>query len=94
MAKWHYNKLETIEFQDKKDHRNGQYYEYDADTFDYLINSNDWVHVNDAWDEQQYVRDNLDKMLESNDGTLIFIPTGIVSMTIDAYYELEDQKYW
>ena len=60
---------------------------YDVDTFDYLINDKNWVHQNDAFDEYEWIIDNLDKMLESNDGTLVFIPTSETAIRIDNYYD-------
>lgn len=82
---------DTIRFEHDEDPRNGEYYCYDIDTFDYLINDSDWVMTNNAIDEQDWILDQLDKMLESNNGYLIFIPTFGVSEKIDMYHELKMQ---
>ena len=94
MSQWNCNKIETIEYGgNEKNCRSGEYYEYSKEIFDTIINDKQWRFKDDHYNEWEYIMDNLDKRLESNDGKLVFIPTGKVSMSIDAYYDLEDQKY-
>lgn len=94
MAKWHNLYEDDVEFPNgNRDCRTGKYLVYDQDTFDYLVNNMDWVMTNDAYDEHSYIIDNLDKMLESNDGELIFIPKIEVSMKIDNFYEMRHMEW-
>ena len=93
MSKWHYIYKDEIIYPNKDDRRNGEYYCYQIDTFDRLLNDNDWVQNNDAWDELNWILDTLDKMLESNDGEFIFIPTSRVANQIDNYYEEKEIEY-
>lgn len=94
---WHYIKTEEIVCKNKGDLRAGTYLVYDIDTFDYLINDNQWVFQNDAYDEQSYILDYLQYMLESDDGELVYIPDvktatkremeeAILDMEAEAYY--------
>ena len=82
---WHNNGYEEIE---SKDYRAGRYLVYYADTLDYIINSNDWVFNNDAFDEQEYVIDHLDMMLESEDGETVYIPDAKTAMKIETEREI------
>ena len=93
MSKWHNICEDEIMFKNKTDCRNGKYLVYDVDVFDRLINDNEWVFNNDAIEEQEWIEDNLDKMLESNDGQNIYIPTANVSTKIDNYYALKDMDW-
>lgn len=92
MSKWHYICEEDVVF-NGNDPRTGKYFCYHVDTFDNLLNNNGWVAANDAWDELNWILDQLDKRLESNDGTFIFIPTIGTATKIDNYYNLEDINY-
>ena len=94
---WHYISKEEIVCKNEGDVRAGTYLVYDIDTFDYLINDNQWVFQNDAYDEQSYVLDYLQYMLESDDGELVYIPDAktaskremeeaISDMEAEAYY--------
>ncbi len=85
---WHYICKENVMFPEDDDERNGEYYDYDVDTFDYLVNNPDWVWRNNAFEERDWILDNLDKKLESNDGSIIFIPTYGTSRKIDKGIEL------
>jgi hypothetical protein len=93
MSKWHNICEDEIMFKSKTDCRNGKYLVYDVDVFDRLINDNEWVFNNDAIEEQEWIEDNLDKMLESNDGQSIYIPTFNVSTKIDNYYALKEMDW-
>lgn len=84
---WHYNKKEEIIGGSIK---TGMYLEYDIDVFDRILNDNNWVFSNDAKDEQDWILDQLDKMLESNDGEIIYIPTVETATKIDNYYAMKD----
>ena len=80
---WHYIYKDEIVCKNSGDYRAGTYLVYDADTFDYLINDPDWAFNNDAYGEQSYVLDNLDNMLESADGDLIYIPDAKTAIKIE-----------
>lgn len=71
---WHYVTYEQVLFKKDDDPRNGWYLCYDVDTFDYLLNSNDWAYNNHAIEERDYILSMLDGMIESNDGSFVFIP--------------------
>jgi hypothetical protein len=85
MSKWHNIREDEIIFK-TPNCREGKYLVYDKDTFDYLVNNNDWVFNNDAIEEQEWILDNMDKILESNDEKEIFIPTARTATKIDNYY--------
>ena len=92
MSKWHNIREDEIIFK-TPNCREGKYLVYDKDTFDYLVNNNDWVFNNDAIEEQEWILDNMDKILESNDGKEIFIPTARTATEIDSYYALEEMDW-
>lgn len=46
---WHYICKDKVIFEESS-FKSGEYYCYDVDTFDYLINDSDWVMSNDAYD--------------------------------------------
>lgn len=83
MSKWHYICEEEIRFPKDDDIRNGKYYCYHVDTWNYLINNFDWVHQNDAFDEHEWLLDSRDNHLESNSGDLIYVPTFEVNQRIE-----------
>lgn len=94
---WHYTKKEEIVCKNDNDLRAGTYLVYDIDTFDYLINDNDWIFQNNAFDEQSYILDYLDYMLESDDGELVYIPdarTATKRETEEAILEMETDTYY
>lgn len=94
---WHNIGTEEIVCKNKGDLRAGKYLVYDIDTFDYLINDNDWVFQNDAYEEQCYILDYLDYMLESNDGELVYIPdakTAAKREMEEAILETETDNYY
>ena len=90
MSKWHYDYMEEIICKDSKDPRAGKYMAYNQDAFDYIINDNSWVAANNAFDEQSYIMDHLDMMLESSDGETVYIPCGIVAAKIELEREMID----
>lgn len=65
---------------------NGSYYTYGIDTFDYLLNDNEWAFINDAIDEQEYIINALDYMIESDDGEYVSIPTYLTKCKLDEQY--------
>lgn len=85
--KWNYICKEEVMFPDEKDCRNGTYMVYDQDTFDYLVNNKEWCYINHAMEERDYILNYLDNMLESNDGSFIFIPCYEVATRIETYFE-------
>lgn len=87
MSKWHYEYIDEII---SKDIIGGKYFVYNRNTFNLLLHNQDWVHLNNANDEQDWILDNLDKMLESFNKESIYIPTFETSSKIDAYYQLKD----
>ena len=87
MSKWHYEYIDEII---SKDIIGGKYFVYNCDTFNLLLSNQDWVKLNNANDEQDWILDNLEMRLESFDKKLIYIPTFETSIKIDAYYQLED----
>ena len=92
---WHYEYEDEIVFKDSKDPRNGTYLAYHIDTMDYILNNNDWVANNNAFDEQRYILDYLDMSLESNDGEYIYIPDSDTAMKIEcgrAISEIEHEE--
>ena len=94
---WHNIGTEEIVCKNKNDLRAGTYLVYDADTFDYLINNNDWVFQNKAFEEQSYILDYLHFMLESKDGEFVYIPdakTAIKRETEEAILEMEADEYY
>jgi len=93
MSTWHYICKDTVMFKSDKDPRNGLWYCYLTDTFDYILNDHNWVCTNNAQDEYDWIADQLDRMLESNDGKFIFIPTPEVATKIDAYYAEKELEY-
>jgi hypothetical protein len=88
--KWHYVCKENVIFEESS-FKSGKYYCYDIDVFDYLINDPDWVSVNNAYIESDWILSQLDKMIESNNGALIFIPTPEVADKIDRHYNMQDE---
>ena len=86
---WHYKYIETIEYADKNNPRNGEYLAYESEVFDKLLHDKDWRHKNDAFDEWDYVTDACIYMLETNDEKIIFIPTASVYSKIESYYDCE-----
>lgn len=80
---WHNIGTEEIVCKNKDDLRAGTYLVYDIDTFDYLVNENDWVFQNKAFEEQSYVRDYLKYMLESDDGELVYIPDAKTAIKLE-----------
>ncbi len=70
MGNWHYEYEEEIvggEFA-------GTYLAYHIDTYDYILNDNSWVFVNDAIDEQDWLLDVAEFTLESKDGEYMYVP--------------------
>lgn len=81
MSKWHCICEDELIFKNDP-FKSGKYYCYHIDVFDRLLNDNNWVHANDAFEEQCWIFDQLDKMVESNDGDFVFIPTFSVAEKI------------
>lgn len=77
---WHYIGTEEII---SNDYRSGTYLVYDIDTLDYILNDKDWVGINDAFDEWDYIVDYLDYMLESDDGKYVYIPDAKTATRIE-----------
>ena len=88
--KWHYVCKDKLIFEENS-FQSGEYYCYDSDTFDIILNNLDWVMANNALIEHDWIYNQLDKMLESNNGALIFIPTPEVADKIDRHYNMQDE---
>lgn len=94
---WHNIGTEEIVCKNKDDLRAGTYLVYDIDTFDYLVNENDWVFQNKAFEEQSYILDYLNYMLESDDGELVYIPDAKTAIKLEmeeAISEMEADAFY
>ena len=87
---WHYICKEDVIFEESS-FQSGKYYCYESETFDKILHDPNWVKANDAYDERDWIWDQLDKMLESNNGAIIFIPTIEVADKIDRHYNMQDE---
>lgn len=90
---WHYEYEDEIICKDPKDIRNGTYLVYHIDTIDYILNNNDWVVNNNAFDEQEYILDHLGMSLESDYGEYVYIPDPHTAMKIESEMAISEMEH-
>lgn len=89
---WNYMYIETIEFPNRNDCRNGKYYAYKSSTYDKLLDKYAALEL-DAFDEWDWIMDTRDKMLCSSDGEIVFVPLPEVATAIDNYYNMIEEDW-
>lgn len=71
MSKWHYEYEEEI----VGGGADGKYLAYLTDTYDYILNDPNWVFINNAEDERDWILDALEYVVESVNGEYTYVPT-------------------